>query len=318
MPEGWATSEAISAYQPKETSEPLYPGGRVLSVHSSGGLALVGSPEGAVGVYSLTEKRVVQALQTNGPVTDALWAGDKAVVASSTGTVKIFENGNEAANFNSHAGEATSLALHATGDIIASVGADKSYVLYDLTTNSVITQIFSDSCKQAYQLQHLNLANFLLSPALLSVHFHPDGHLIAAGGVDGQIKIFDVKSGAVAASYAMSGPVKCLFFSENGTLLAAVAENSTVLSVWDLRSSKETKVLDTGSKVDSIHWDYTGQFILTAGPSGLTVQQYTKATKEWSEPLRSAVPAAAAAWGPAAQSIVAMNAEGGITVLAAQ
>lgn len=148
MPDGWATSEAISSYQPKESSEALYPGGRTLSVHSSGKLALVGSPDGVAGVYSTTAKRVAQVLQSSGPVTDAVWAGDKAVVASSTGSVKIFENGSEVASFNLHAGEATSLALHPTGDIVASVGADKSYVLYDLTSNSVVTQIFSDACKE--------------------------------------------------------------------------------------------------------------------------------------------------------------------------
>lgn len=319
MPEGWATSDAISSYQPKENSDPLYPGGKTLSVHASGQLALVGGTDGSVGVYSLAEKRVVQAFQTNGSVTDALWAGDKAVVASSIGTVKVFENGNEAASFNSHAGESNALALHATGDIVASVGADKSYVLYDLTTNSVVSQIFSDSCKKnhpVFTAQHYaNLA--LLFTALLSVKFHPDGHLVAAGGVDGQIKIFDIKSGAAAANYALSGPVKCLFFSENGTFLAAVTEDSTVVSIWDLRSSKETKALDTGSKVDSINWDYTGQFLLTGGPSGVTVQQYTKSSKQWSEPLKSAASATAVAWGPAAQSIVATNTDGGITVLAA-
>lgn len=153
--------------------------------------------------------------------------------------------------------------------------------------------------------------------ALLSARFHPDGHLLAAGGADGQIKIFDIKSGAPAANFTMSGPVKCLFFSENGTFMAAVAEKSTVVSVWDLRSSKETKALDTGSRVDSISWDYTGQFLLTGGPSGVTVQQYAKSSKEWSAPLRRAVPAVAVQWGPSAQSIVALNTEGGITVLAA-
>lgn len=150
------------------------------------------------------------------------------------------------------------------------------------------------------------------------MHFHPDGHLIAAGGADGQIKIFEVKSGTAAANYAMSGPVKCLFFSENGTFLAAVAEGSTVLSIWDLRSSNEIKVLETGSQIDFVCWDYTGQYLLTGGPSGLTVQQYSKASKEWSEPLRSAVPAVAVAWGASAQTIVALNTEGGIAILAAQ
>ncbi|KAJ5997386.1 hypothetical protein N7499_006220 [Penicillium canescens] len=299
VPEGWASAEAISTFKPTESSDPLYPGGRALSVNSTGDLALIGGVDGVVGVYSLSQKSVVQTLKTDGPVTDVTWAGDKAVVGSSTGSVKVFENGAEVASFNSHAGEVTGVTVHATGDIVASVGVDKSYVLYDLATNTVASQIFTDA-------------------ALLSVNFHPDGHLIAAGGADGQVKIFDVKTGAAAANYAMSGPVKCLFFSENGTFLAAVADKSTTVSIWDLRSSKETKVLETGSQISSIFWDYTGQYLLTGGPSGVTVQQFTKASKAWSEPLRSAVPATSVAWGSAAQSIVALNEAGAVTVLAAQ
>ncbi|KAI2764616.1 hypothetical protein DTO006G1_1034 [Penicillium roqueforti] len=299
VPEGWASSEAISTFKPSQVSEPLYPGGRALSINPTGDLALVGGVDGVAGVYSLSQKSVVQTLKTDGPVTDATWAGNKAVVASSTGSVKVFENGAEVASFASHSGEVTAVTVHATGDIAASVGVDKSYVLYDLATNTVVSQIFCDA-------------------ALLSVNFHPDGHLIAAGGADGKVKIFDVKTGAAAADYTMSGPVKCLFFSENGTYLAAVAAQSTTVSIWDLRSSKETKVLDTGSQIDSIFWDYTGQFLLTGGPSGVTVQQYSKASKGWSEPLRSAVPATSVAWGSAAQSIVTLNEAGVITVLEAQ
>lgn len=102
-----------------------------------------------VGVYSLVQKSVVQTLKTDGPVTDATWAGDKAVVGSATGSVKVFENGAEVVSFNSHAGEVTAVAVHPTGDIVASVGVDKSYVLYDLATNTVASQIFSDSGKNS-------------------------------------------------------------------------------------------------------------------------------------------------------------------------
>ncbi|CAI7574723.1 unnamed protein product [Penicillium bialowiezense] len=299
VPENWASSEVISTFKPTETSEALYPGGRALSVNSTGELALVGGVDGVVGVYSLAQKSVVQTLKTDGPVTDAKWAGEKAVVGSATGSIKVFENGSEVASFQAHAGEVTAVAVHATGDIVASVGVDKSYVIYDLATNTVASQIFTGA-------------------ALLSVNFHPDGHLIAAGGADAQVKIFDVKTGAAAADYTMSGPVKALFFSENGTFLAAVADQSTTVSIWDLRSSKETKVLETGSQINSIFWDYTGQFLLTGGPGGVTVQQFSKAAKAWSEPLRSAVPATSVAWGAAAQSIVALNEAGAVTVLAAQ
>lgn len=80
----------------------------------------------------------------------------------------------------------------------------------------------------------------------------------------------------------------------------------------------EIKSLETGSsRVDSICWDYTGQFLLAGGPEGLTVQQYSKASKAWSEPLKSAVPAVAVAWGRGAHQIAALDAEGVVTILAA-
>lgn len=63
-------------------------------------------------------------------------------------------------------------------------------------------------------------------------------------------------------------------------------------------------------------WDYTGQFLSTAGPSGISVQQYTKATKSWSEPLRSAVPAVVTVWGAQGSSLVTLNGDGVVTVLA--
>lgn len=62
----------------------------------------------------------------------------------------MFENGSEVASFASHAGEVTAISVHPTGDIVASVGIDKSYVLYDLSANSVITQIFTDAGKSRY------------------------------------------------------------------------------------------------------------------------------------------------------------------------
>ncbi|EED22892.1 cell cycle control protein (Cwf8), putative [Talaromyces stipitatus ATCC 10500] len=316
IPEGWATSEAIQSYKPAVSSEPLYPGGKSLSVDSTGDLALVGGVDGIAGVYSISKQQIVQTLKVGSPITDAVFAGSTAVVASASGSVKFFNNGTETASFDSHAGEATAVVVHPTGDIVASVGADKSYVLYDLATSSVITQIYGNASK--YCLLSLSvcakqLTNVFLG--LLSAKFHPDGHLLAVGGTDGQIQVYDVKSGVVAANFPMQAPVINLEFSENGYFMAAVTENSTDISIWDLRKSKLHKVLETGTKITTLAWDYTGQFLLSGGPNGITIQQYTKSTKEWSEPLRSAVPAVGVAWGPLAQSVLTINTEGVLNVL---
>lgn len=160
----------------------------------------------------------------------------------------------------------------------------------------------------------------LLTPsaAFTSVQFHPDGHLLAAGTIDGQIKLFDVKSGMQAATFALGGRIQMLRFSENGIWLAAVSESSSTISIWDLRKMAEIKSLDTGgSRVESIDWDYTGQFLLIGGPEGVAVQQYSKSTKAWTEPLRSATPAVAVAWASGAHQAVTLDHEGRLTVLGA-
>jgi pre-mRNA-processing factor 19 len=87
------------------------------------------------------------------------------------------------------------------------------------------------------------------------------------------------------------------------------------VEIWDLRKLAQIKALDTGSRVDHVKWDHSAQFLSTAGPSGISVQQYTKAAKAWSEPLRAAVPAVATAWTPNAASLVTLDKDGVITVL---
>jgi pre-mRNA-processing factor 19 len=127
--------------------------------------------------------------------------------------------------------------------------------------------------------------------------------------------MFEVKSGTLMATFTMPGPLQSLCFSENGTWLGASSQGQTSVSIWDLRKSAQTKTLETGGRVDCLAWDWTGQFLVTGGPAGLTVQKYSKAEKEWSEPLRVAVPAVGVEWGSKAKSLVTVNGEGVITVV---
>ena len=129
----------------------MYPGGRSIAVDATGDLALIGGTDGVVGVYSVSQGQVVQTLKCGGAVTDAIWYGNKPVVALTTGSVKVFDNGAEAASFERHAGAVNAVALHPCGDILASVGVDKSYILYDLQALQPITQLATDSGKHGFR-----------------------------------------------------------------------------------------------------------------------------------------------------------------------
>ncbi|RMZ76852.1 hypothetical protein DV738_g4739, partial [Chaetothyriales sp. CBS 135597] len=294
VPEEWATGDQISAFATKTTSSPLVKGGTSVSVHKQGDLVLVGGDQGAAGVYSVSQNEAVQTLSSGGgSVTDTLWAGDRPVVSSSTGKVLVFtpQSDAELASFSSHTGSVTGVALHPSGDILASVGQDGSYWLYDLVELRPLTQVTSDSKFTCGQ-------------------FHPDGHLLAAGSEEGKILIYDVKSGAQAAVFEVGAALQQILFSENGIWLAALVKGSNTISIWDIRKAAEIKRVETGGVIESLDWDYTGQFLAAAGPSGVTVAQYSKAAKEWTQPLTVASAATSVAWGLSAKSLVVANEEG--------
>lgn len=136
----------MNTFAPKETSDTPCTNARSLAVNASCDALLLGGSDGKVGVYSVSEKAITEELNAgSAQVTDTIWIGTKAVASTSTGNVIIFESGREIASFSGHAGEATAIASHPSGDILASVGVDKSYIFYDLTSNTVATQVLTDS-----------------------------------------------------------------------------------------------------------------------------------------------------------------------------
>lgn len=150
VPDDWATPDAISSFAPLHVSKSLYTGARTISLDASGEMALLGGSDGIAGVFSISQNKLVQELAVGSPVTDAIWAGSKAVVGTSAGMVKTFENGVEISSFSGHAGAVTALAVHPSGDILASVGVDKSYIFYDLKASTQALQTATNSRETAF------------------------------------------------------------------------------------------------------------------------------------------------------------------------
>jgi pre-mRNA-processing factor 19 len=298
IPDGWATTEDITSFDIASTTEPLYPGSTAVSVDESGEHALFGGADGVAGVYSISQQKVVRALKVGTPVTHTLWWASRAVVATATGSIKIFENDDEIAQVGSHAGAVTSIALHPSKTILASTGTDKRFIFYDLYNFQTVSQVYTEA-------------------EITCCAFHVDGLLFFTGGADGNIRIFDVKTGEPMAVLEAGGPVRDISFSENGTWFAVAVKGSSSVSVWDLRKQVPIKTLEIGSPVDSVKWDYTGQFLATAGSGSVSVQQYTKSSKSWSEPVRKAVTARDVAWGINATMLIALTPEGGLDILEA-
>lgn len=320
VPEDWATAEVIETYDVKSTADTQFTGAKTLAVDETGDFFLCGDSDGAIGVYDL--KQAAFTTRSNlgaGAILHGTWCHDKPAVATSSGAVVVTQEGTVHSKFHQHAGAATAVAAHPCGELLASVGVDKSYVLYDLVSAKVLTQIYSDSGRppsgSVYQASHTNFIT-----ELTAIAFHPDGHLLAAGAADGSIKLYDVKSSQLAHTFPPpepAAPVQAVEFSENGTWLASANQGQSVVSVWDLRKTKLLNSIEVGTAVTGISWDYTGQFLAACGPGGVVVNKYSKAAKSWTEPLSKAISAVDVKWGAKAKSLVALTSEGAVSVLTA-
>ncbi|KAG8426527.1 hypothetical protein J3459_008056 [Metarhizium acridum] len=296
VPEGWATSDDISAFD--TTASSALPVSETTSIDLEGGYAALGGLKGEAAIYSIEVDKLERQLPVSEPVTNTLWTGSQLFFATSQGNVKVYEGGNELASVSEHSGPVTGLSVHPGADILGSVGTDKSIVFYDLATMKRASRAFADA-------------------SLTTCAFHPDGHLFAAGTVSGDIKLYMTKNLAQAAIFKLGAPVQALVFSENGFWLAATAKGQTTVTIFDLRKEGDAataKVLETGGSVQSLAWDYTGQYLATGGASGVTVQQYTKSSKQWSEPFRNSTPVVSVRWGESARKLVAVNGEGVVSV----
>lgn len=147
MPEGWATTDTVSAFKTTGASEGLFAGTKALALDASGDLALLGGADGAAGVYSVSQQEVLRSLKAqDGAINDVAWAGRSAVTASSEGVVRVWnESGSASAELKAHAGEVLALAAHPSETLLASVGSDKSWVLYDLEKEKAVVQIYDNN-----------------------------------------------------------------------------------------------------------------------------------------------------------------------------
>ena len=151
VPDDWATSETVQSFQAAEAAKGVAPGGSFLAVDDTADLVLLGTSGSEAVVYSLSQGSAVNPLQCgSGTVTAGTWWGTRAVVALSNGSIKIFDGAQETATLSKHAGAAVAVQIHPCGDILASIGTDKSFVLYDLTTLAPLTQHFTGSGEQYF------------------------------------------------------------------------------------------------------------------------------------------------------------------------
>ncbi|KDQ54877.1 hypothetical protein JAAARDRAFT_181593 [Jaapia argillacea MUCL 33604] len=169
----------------------------------------------------------------------------------------------------SHKGELSGLSIHPTSTIAALASLDRTYSLHDLTN---FKQVFTSPVNDE---------------PFTSLTTHPDGMLLALGTPTSTIQIFDVRSGAVAATLTPDNStpftVHTISFSENGYHLLA-PDSLSSMAIWDLRKPKVAHSIALGDdfKINKVTYDQSAQLLGVAGNEGARVYAH----KSWEELVR--------------------------------
>ncbi len=106
--------------------------------------------------------------------------------------------------------------------------------------------------------------------AVTAVACSPDGKLLASGGSDGEVRLWEVESGeSVAVLHEHTARVSALVFASDGTLLASAGHDGKV-HLWDITGRKPRGSLTLGTgRVAGIAFHPDGRMLaVNAGPAG--------------------------------------------------
>jgi WD40 repeat protein len=106
-----------------------------------------------------------------------------------------------------------------------------------------------------------------LPPARYALAWHPDGRLLATGGMKakGRVVVFEVASGQEQQSWLPPGPAYQLAYAPDGRRLAGACENG-LLYVWNAASGAPLHTLEGHqTEVVDVTFDHAGRLLLSAG-----------------------------------------------------
>src|SRR5260221_10838907 len=147
--------------------------------------------------------------------------------------------------------------------------------------------------------------------AINATALSPDGKLLATGGLDGTVRLWDTETGKlVRALIGHDSYVYGLAFSPDGTTLASAGSFDGTVRLWYVRTGMPQKILKGHpTYVVQVAWSPDGGNILAAGGESGVLSKWNAATGDYQAKFEFGQPVRGLAWRPDGTSAAAGSAK---------
>ncbi len=168
-----------------------------------------------------------------------------------------------------------SVAYTADGKLLAAGGSDNKIRLLDPATGKIVRELAGHQAR-TYQppAQPKSPFDLLVSSVgegnVTSVAFSPDGKVLASGGWDDMVRLWDVKTGEqLRVIFAHKAMVATVAFSSDGKYLASRGGLDGIVRLWNPATGAELRKFEGLSKVNP--WRFNRDTALAFAPDGKTL-----------------------------------------------
>jgi pre-mRNA-processing factor 19 len=260
-------------------------------------------------VFDLGSEQVTSTLTGHSKkLTVAVWGlgGSSALTASKDGTLRVWAPGADGALAVTHTVSPHGGAEVGTVDIqpsgayaVTSSPAKAGWAVVDLASGVVLGEYGTEE-----------------EPASAAC-LHVDGVLYAVAGSDGPVRVYDLRTQNVVATFEdTSAPLTCITFSENGYSMAGAGADGHV-HVWNLRTLKKATTVEVAGAVSALAWDNSGSYLAVGSGDSKQGCISVFLSKEWSQLWSSSTHKGAVTglqWAPLAASLVASSTDNSVSV----